>query len=121
MPGALLSSEGLFVVAAVAHREGHGPNFLRVCVRLPPDETAGAGEQSFDVQYGVRSHVSPRCSFTLWRCHWAQAAVCPRRAGGRFMPGWETVTVQGVHHLPERLQWEACDTYAHLWFRQTFC
>ena len=51
----------------MAHREGHGAHFLRVCIRLPPDATADAGEQAFDVQYG-----------------------------GRFMPGWETVTVQGV-------------------------
>ena len=36
------------------HREGHGPRFLRVCVRLPPDTASQAGEQDFDEQYGVR-------------------------------------------------------------------
>ena len=36
------------------HREGHGPRFLRVCVRLPPETASQAGEQDFDVQYGVR-------------------------------------------------------------------
>ena len=34
----------------VAHREGNGPNFIRVCVRLPPDASTDAGEQRFDVQ-----------------------------------------------------------------------
>jgi predicted transcriptional regulator len=34
----------------VAHREGHGPNFIRFCVRLAPDASTDAGEQGFDVQ-----------------------------------------------------------------------